>query len=192
MPPVEEFEDRHPTVGEERAPVGVAHKRHEFDPRAPGRGSPRAGVPVVLSATSHRVHLPGAPTRVDTPPPRPAPSPDFSPAGVCRGSVPFAPVVSPRGAFRGVSGGGFRAGNGQACPGKGVSDAGFGAVRRFFGAPAACRSAEAACKTVVGRRMKCTGMRWSVAGANPVLWVRCAHLSGWFDDYWHDRLRLAA
>ena len=40
--------------------------------------------------------------------------------------------------------------------------------------------------------MKCTGMRWSVAGANPVLWVRCAHLSGWFDDYWEDRLGLVA
>ena len=42
-----------------------------------------------------------------------------------------------------------------------------------------------------GRRMKCTGMRWTVAGANPVLWVRCARLSGWFDDYWDDRLHRA-
>ena len=40
--------------------------------------------------------------------------------------------------------------------------------------------------------MKCTGMRWTVAGANPVLWLRCARLSGWFDDYWGDRLRRAA
>ena len=52
--------------------------------------------------------------------------------------------------------------------------------------------AEAACKTVVGRRLKCTGMRWSVAGANPVLWVRCANLSGWLDDYWDQRLGIAA
>ena len=52
--------------------------------------------------------------------------------------------------------------------------------------------AKAACKTVVGRRLKCTGMRWSVDGANPVLWVRGAHLSGWFDDYWDERLRQAA
>ena len=51
---------------------------------------------------------------------------------------------------------------------------------------------EAACKTVVGRRLKCTGMRWTVAGANPVLWVRCARLSRWFGDYWDERLRLAA
>ena len=39
--------------------------------------------------------------------------------------------------------------------------------------------------------MKCTGMRWSVAGANPVLWVRCANLSGWI-DYWDERLGIAA
>ncbi len=41
---------------------------------------------------------------------------------------------------------------------------------------------------IVGRRMKCAGMRWSVDGANPVLWLRCARLGGWFDDYWNDRL----
>ena len=46
---------------------------------------------------------------------------------------------------------------------------------------------EAACKTVVGRRMKCTGMGRTVADANPVLWLRCARLGGWFDDYWNDR-----
>ena len=42
------------------------------------------------------------------------------------------------------------------------------------------------------RRMKCTGMRWTVAGANPALWVRCARLGGWFDDYWEHRHRQAA
>ena len=60
------------------------------------------------------------------------------------------------------------------------------------GLPIGSGRVEAACKTIVGRRMKCTGMRWTVAGANPVLWVRCARLSGWFDDYWDDRLRRAA
>ena len=60
------------------------------------------------------------------------------------------------------------------------------------GLPIGSGRVEAACKTVVGRRLKCTGMRWTVAGANPVLWVRCARLSGWFDDYWDDRLRQAA
>ena len=43
-------------------------------------------------------------------------------------------------------------------------------------------------KIVVGRRMKCTGMRWSVVGANPVLWPRCACLGGWFESYWDDRV----
>jgi hypothetical protein len=60
------------------------------------------------------------------------------------------------------------------------------------GLPIGSGRVEAACKTVVGRRLKCTGMRWTVAGANPVLWVRCARLSGWFDDYWGERLRQAA
>ena len=60
------------------------------------------------------------------------------------------------------------------------------------GLPIGSGRAEAACKTVVGRRLKCTGMRWSVDGANPVLWVRCARLSGWFDNYWNERLQLAA
>ena len=63
---------------------------------------------------------------------------------------------------------------------------------RSLGLPIGSGRVEAACKTVVGRRMKCTGMRWTVAGANPVLWVRCARLSGWFDDYWEHRLRKAA
>ena len=60
------------------------------------------------------------------------------------------------------------------------------------GLPIGSGRVEAACKTVVGRRMKGAGMRWSVAGANPVLQVRCAHLSGWFGDYWDDRLASAA
>ena len=60
------------------------------------------------------------------------------------------------------------------------------------GLPIGSGRAEAACKTVVGRRLKCTGMLWTVDGANPVLWVRCACLSGWFDDYWDDRLKRAA
>ena len=60
------------------------------------------------------------------------------------------------------------------------------------GLPIGSGRVEAACKTVVGRRLKCTGMRWTVAGANPVLWVRCARLRGWFDEYWDQRLRQAA
>lgn len=43
---------------------------------------------------------------------------------------------------------------------------------------------EAACKTVVGQRLKNSGMLWSRKGASHLLTVRCALLSGWFDDFW--------
>ena len=51
---------------------------------------------------------------------------------------------------------------------------------------------EAACGTVVGRRLKCVGMRWTVDVADPVPWVRCARLSGWFDGYRDERIGQAA
>ena len=61
------------------------------------------------------------------------------------------------------------------------------------GLPIGSGIVEAGCKNIVGRRMKCTGMRWSVDGANPVLWLRCAWLGGWLNDYWDDRIaQLAA
>jgi hypothetical protein len=43
---------------------------------------------------------------------------------------------------------------------------------------------EAGCKTVVGQRLKHSGMLWSRKGACHLLTVRCALLSGWFDDFW--------
>jgi hypothetical protein len=43
---------------------------------------------------------------------------------------------------------------------------------------------EAGCKTVVGQRLKLSGMLWSRKGACHLLTVRCALLSGWFDDFW--------
>lgn len=43
---------------------------------------------------------------------------------------------------------------------------------------------EAACKSVVGQRLKQSGMLWSLKGAEHILTVRCAILSGWFDDFW--------
>jgi hypothetical protein len=43
---------------------------------------------------------------------------------------------------------------------------------------------EAGCKTVVGQRLKLSGMLWSRKGASHLLTVRCALLSGWFDDFW--------
>lgn len=43
---------------------------------------------------------------------------------------------------------------------------------------------EAGCKVVVGQRLKQSGMLWSRKGAEHLLAVRCALLSGWFQDFW--------
>jgi hypothetical protein len=50
---------------------------------------------------------------------------------------------------------------------------------------------EAACKTVVGQRLKQSGMLWSLEGATHLLTVRCALLSGWFNEFWNQRNGLA-
>jgi hypothetical protein len=47
---------------------------------------------------------------------------------------------------------------------------------------------EAGCKTLVGKRLKQPGMFWSVAGANPILALRAAHLSNRVEDFWADRV----
>lgn len=46
---------------------------------------------------------------------------------------------------------------------------------------------EAGCKSVVGSRLKRSGMFWTVRGANAILALRCCHLNGRFEDYWADR-----
>jgi hypothetical protein len=46
---------------------------------------------------------------------------------------------------------------------------------------------EAGCKVVVGTRLKRAGMHWTVAGANAILALRCAQLSGRFEDFWERR-----
>jgi hypothetical protein len=46
---------------------------------------------------------------------------------------------------------------------------------------------EAGCKTVIGQRLKRSGMFWTVRGANAILALRCAHLNGRFEDYWESR-----
>ena len=46
---------------------------------------------------------------------------------------------------------------------------------------------EAGCKTVVGHRLKQSGMFWSLTGANSILALRCSHLNGRFEDYWESR-----
>ena len=43
---------------------------------------------------------------------------------------------------------------------------------------------EAGCKTLVGQRLKRSGMLWSRNGARQLLTVRCALLSRLFDDFW--------
>ena len=50
---------------------------------------------------------------------------------------------------------------------------------------------EAGCKTVVGQRLKQSGMLWSLNGAGHLLTVRCAVLSGWFESFWKHRSNLA-
>jgi hypothetical protein len=46
---------------------------------------------------------------------------------------------------------------------------------------------EAGCKTVIGKRLKQSGMFWSEAGAGCVLDFRTLLLSRRFDDFWKDR-----
>lgn len=46
---------------------------------------------------------------------------------------------------------------------------------------------EAGCKTVIGSRLKHSGMFWTVKGANAVIALRCSCISGKFADYWEER-----
>jgi len=46
---------------------------------------------------------------------------------------------------------------------------------------------EAGCKTVIGSRLKQSGMFWTVRGANSIIALRCCHLNGRFQDYWETR-----
>ena len=46
---------------------------------------------------------------------------------------------------------------------------------------------EAGCKTVIGSRLKRSGMFWTVGGANSIIALRCCHLNGRFEDYWEGR-----
>jgi hypothetical protein len=46
---------------------------------------------------------------------------------------------------------------------------------------------EAGCKTVIGSRLKQSGMFWTLPGANAILALRCCHLNGRLEDYWETR-----
>lgn len=51
---------------------------------------------------------------------------------------------------------------------------------------------EAGCRTVIGQRLKRSGMFWSVRGANALIALRCCRLSARFDDYWESRSPVVA
>jgi hypothetical protein len=46
---------------------------------------------------------------------------------------------------------------------------------------------EAGCKTVIGSRLKRSGMFWTVRGANAILALRCCQFNGRFENYWEGR-----
>jgi len=46
---------------------------------------------------------------------------------------------------------------------------------------------ETGCKTVVGLRLKQSGMRRTVRGANAIIALRCCKLSGRWEDFWEAR-----
>jgi len=46
---------------------------------------------------------------------------------------------------------------------------------------------EAGCKVAIGTRLKRAGMHWTVHGSNAIIALRCAKLSGRFQDFWERR-----
>jgi hypothetical protein len=47
---------------------------------------------------------------------------------------------------------------------------------------------EAGCRTVIGQRLKQSGMHWTVRGANSIIALRCSLLSNRWEDFWESRL----
>lgn len=46
---------------------------------------------------------------------------------------------------------------------------------------------EAGCKTVIGSRLKQSGMFWTLRGANAIIALRCCQLNNRFENYWEQR-----
>ncbi len=46
---------------------------------------------------------------------------------------------------------------------------------------------EAGCKSVIGQRLKQSGMEWTVRGADAIIALRCMTVSGRVEDYWEQR-----
>ncbi len=47
---------------------------------------------------------------------------------------------------------------------------------------------EAGCRTVIGQRLKQSGMHWTVRGANSIIALRCSLLSNRWEDFWEKRV----
>ena len=56
--------------------------------------------------------------------------------------------------------------------------------RLACGEPIGSGLIEGACKHVIGKRMKQTGARWTVANANRMAELCCLTYSGQWSDYW--------
>jgi hypothetical protein len=50
---------------------------------------------------------------------------------------------------------------------------------------------EAGCKTVIGSRLKKSGMFWTVQGANRIIALRCCRVSAKFEDFWEQAVSAA-
>lgn len=50
---------------------------------------------------------------------------------------------------------------------------------------------EAGCRTIVGQRLKQSGMHWTVRGANSIIALRCSILSNRWEDFWEHRAAAA-
>ncbi len=46
---------------------------------------------------------------------------------------------------------------------------------------------EAGCKSVIGQRLKLSGMRWTEPGATGILTLRCLEASNRWDETWQPR-----
>jgi hypothetical protein len=47
---------------------------------------------------------------------------------------------------------------------------------------------EAGCKMIVAQRLKQSGMRWTVRGANAIIALRCCQISGRWEEFWENRM----
>jgi hypothetical protein len=46
---------------------------------------------------------------------------------------------------------------------------------------------EAGCKTLIGQRLKLSGMHWTVKGANAIIALRCCQMSNRWEEFWESR-----